>query len=35
MPGGIRIRIPSKQAAADPHLRRRDHYGRHIRIIWT
>jgi hypothetical protein len=36
-PGGIRIRNPNKQAAADPHLRPRDHYGRHIQIacIWT
>jgi hypothetical protein len=27
-PGGIRTLSPSKQAAADPHLRPRDHWDR-------
>ena len=29
LPGGIRTRNPSKQAAADPCLRTRSHRGRH------
>jgi hypothetical protein len=29
-PGGIRTRNPSKRAAADPHLKPRDHCDRHF-----
>jgi hypothetical protein len=32
-PGGIRIRSPSKQAAADPRLRPRGHRDRHSRYL--